>query len=65
MPEWTGEIVGAMHVNKITAKQLADEIGWDAKYLSAILNGHRTPVNAEKQVRAALARLLDGKNNEC
>jgi len=64
MPEWTGEIVGAMHVNRITAKQLADEIGWDAKYLSAILNGHRTPANAEKQVREALARLLEVKN-EC
>ena len=38
--QWTAEVVGDMHLNGITAKQLAVAIGWNPKYLSQILNGH-------------------------
>lgn len=60
MPEkWTGELLCEMHLNGITAKRLSEEIGWHPKYLSAVLNGHRTPKNAERNVRNALLRLSE------
>ena len=59
MPEkWTGEVVGIMHVNRISYQMLAEKIGWHVKYLSAILNGHRKPVGAECMVKDALEEIL-------
>ena len=57
--QWTGALIGEMHLANITAKQLAAEVGWHEKYLSAILNGHREPKNAEQTLRAALQRLTE------
>ena len=57
--QWTADIIGEMHLNGITAKQLAAEVGWHEKYLSAVLNGHRNPKNAETTLRAALDRLVN------
>lgn len=65
MPEqWTGRLVGEMHVAGITAKQLADEAGLNPKYLSAVLNGHSNPKNAEKKLYEALNRLLNKKESD-
>ena len=55
--QWTADLVGEMHLKKITAKQLAAEVGWHEKYLSVVLNGHREPKGAEATLRAALLRL--------
>lgn len=64
MPElWTGEVVGAMHVNKIRAKDLAKRLNYNEKYLSTVLNGHKTPKCAEQKIKAALAELL-AENDE-
>ena len=54
LAQWIGDVIGEMHKNKITASELANEIGWHPKYLSAILNGHRSPKNAEQKVKQAL-----------
>jgi len=61
--QWTGEIIGEMHIHGITGKQLAAEANINEKYLSAILNGHREPKGAEERLRAALARLCASKDN--
>ena len=59
MPEnWTGEIVGIMHINKISHQQLADTLGWHVKYLSAVLNGKRNPKKAEEKIRCALEEII-------
>ena len=59
MPEqWTADIVGKMHLNGIRAKDLADEVGWNPKYLSVVLNGRRNPKEAEKKLMAALDELI-------
>ena len=55
--QWTAELIGEMHLCNVTAKQLADEVGWNPKYLSTVLNGHKNPKNAEVKLRTALARL--------
>lgn len=56
--QWTAEIVGKMHLGGITHKQLAEEVGWHPKYLSAVLNGKKTPSGAENKLRSALDKLL-------
>jgi len=62
--QWTAEIIGQLHLNRITAKQLAAEIGWHEKYLSHVLNGHEEPNGAERKIRDALDRLIVQKQNE-
>ena len=57
--QWTAEIIGEMHIMGIKAKELALEVGWHPKYLSAVLNGHREPRNAEKTLKEALNRLKE------
>lgn len=56
--QWTADVIGEMHLNGVTGKQLAAEIGWNPKYLSQVLNGYVSPKGAEEKVRAALRRLL-------
>lgn len=63
MPEeWTGEIVGSLHTNRITAKELAEKMGWHPKYLSQVLNGRDKPKGAEEKVRGALAAIIEERN---
>ena len=60
LAQWTGEVIGKMHLNKITAKRLAEHLGYNPKYVSAILNGKRTPKNAEQVFRKAVDDLSAG-----
>ena len=41
MNEWIGEAVGLMHINKIMAKEVAEEMGVTPVYLSMIMNGKK------------------------
>ena len=59
--QWTADLIGKMHLAGITAKQLAAEVGWNEKYLSVVLNGHREPKSAEAKLFAALDRLTEKK----
>ena len=54
MPDkWTGDIIGIMHCNKITRKDVADEIGVTKAYITMILNGKRyVPAMQNKIVNA-------------
>lgn len=56
--KWTGEAVGIMHVHEVTAKDLAEELGWNPKYLSVVLNCKRRPKSAESIVMDALHRIV-------
>lgn len=56
--QWTGDVVGQMHQHGILKKDLALEMGWNAKYLSQVLNGRVEPHGAEERIRQALARLI-------
>ena len=58
LAQWTADIIGKMHLNNITAKQLAAAIGWNPKYLSQVLNGHKSPKGAEEKVRIGLDQII-------
>lgn len=51
-------MVGLMHDNRITKSQLADELGVTREYVSMVLNGHKTPTNAEERFTAAVKRII-------
>jgi len=57
--QWTGKIVGEMHINDITFKMLAEELDWNEKYLSRVMNHPDPPKKAEEKVTAALNRIID------
>lgn len=59
--QWTGAIVGEIHNNRLTAKDLAKELDWNPKYLSQVLNSENPPKDAEQKVTAALARIIAQK----
>ena len=55
---WTGDLVGLMHVHKISKKQLADHIGVTREYVSLVLNGHRKPAGAEEKFKTAVDEII-------
>ena len=59
--QWTGDIVGKMHIAGITAKELSEHLHYNPKYVSAILNGNREPKNAESVFRKALDEMIQQK----
>lgn len=60
--QWTGDLVGQMHNNKITKKQLAEQMGVTPEYVSMVLNGHRTPAGAEETFCAAVNAIIQSQN---
>ena len=58
---WIGEIVGLMHMNGISNKQLAEHMGMTPEYISMILNGNREPAGIEERLRNAIDEIA---NNE-
>lgn len=63
LAQWTGEVVGQMHVYGISHKSLAAKIGWHEKYLSQVMNGRVCPKNAEDKVKHALGQLIEQELN--
>ena len=61
--QWTGRIVGELHNNRITLKELAKEVGWNDKYLSQVINAENPPKDSERKLTDALNRLIDQKDN--
>lgn len=59
--QWTGRIVGELHNNRITLKELAKEVGWHDKYLSQVINAENPPKGSEQKLTDAMRRLIDSK----
>lgn len=55
---WTGEVVGEMHIHEITQDDIAKELGCRKSYVSMILNGQRSPKDAERRVRDAIMSVI-------
>lgn len=58
--QWTGEVVGQMHVAGISNKLLAAHLGYSPEYVSMVLNGKREPPGAEERFRQAVEELCQG-----
>lgn len=57
--QWTGDLIGQLHVAGITCKALAKEAGLHEKYVSQILNGRVHPKGAQEKLFAAFGRIRD------
>ena len=56
--QWTADVIGEMHLNKISKKRIAEQMGVTPEYVSMVLNGHREPEGAETRFKAALDDLI-------
>lgn len=61
LEEWTGEIVGKMHYNKITCMELAKKLGVTKSYVSMILNGSRKPKQANIRLNTAIDEIITAR----
>lgn len=62
--QWTATIISQLHLNGITAKELAIEVDWNPKYLSKVLNSRVNPKGAEEKLTAALQRIIDRRKTK-
>lgn len=62
MDEWTGLVIGKMHINRITQDELAKHIGIRRDYLNKILNGKKSPKNIEQRVMNAVDEIISERN---
>lgn len=61
--KWTGRLIGNMHIYNITSAELAAKLGLHPKYVSAILNGHRSPTGAKQRFEKAVAEIIDERKS--
>lgn len=60
MPEkWTGELLGRMHNERVSAADLAEELGCTKAYVSMVFNGARSPANARERFEGAFQAVLE------
>lgn len=57
--QWTAELVGEMHLNGVSKKQLAEQLNVTPEYVSMVLNGHREPRRAEERFKEAVKMLIE------
>lgn len=62
--QWTGELIGEMHLKKISKKQLAERLGVTPEYVSMVLNGHREPDGVEERFRDAVESLIQEQTQD-
>ena len=62
--QWTGALIGRMHIHGITLKELSDHMGRNPKYVSGVINGHYEPAHAEEQYNKALDALIAERESE-
>lgn len=58
IPKWTGELIGKMHNNKVFKLELAEHMGLSVEYVSMVLNGRRTPPDAEERFNKAVDEII-------
>ena len=63
MEQWIAEVVGNMHLNIITQTQLAEQLGVTNDYIWMILNGKKSPKDAEQRIKDAIDKLIAEKTN--
>ena len=61
--KWTGNLLGRMHNEKITNRDLAKELGVSSAYISQILNGNRKPDGIKQRMDNAVSRIIEKREN--
>lgn len=61
MEAWIANVVGKMHVNKISNIELAKKLNVTPQYISELLNGKKSPKGAEERITAAVDEIIAEK----
>ena len=64
MEQWTGELVGKMHNEKIRLEDVDSELGITKAYVSMLLNCKRKPKDAREKLEHAVEEIIRRKNEE-
>lgn len=63
MPEeWTGDVLREMHINRVTAKEVAEELGVTKSYISMVMNGKKNPAGMEQRMRDAIHAIVNRRS---
>lgn len=62
--QWTADLIGEMHLARVSKKQLAEHLGVTPEYVSMVLNGHRDPDGAAGRFRDALNQIISARNQD-
>ena len=52
--QWTGDVVGKMHIYGVSIRDMASFMGITPEYTGRVLNGKDEPKGAEEKFRLAL-----------
>lgn len=58
MEKWIAVIVGKMHINKISNKDVAEKMGVTPEYISMLLNGKKSTKTAKEDITSAIDSIL-------
>lgn len=56
--QWTADIVAKLHLQGITRRELADELGVTAQYVTMVLNGKKSPAGMQERMETAIAEIV-------
>ena len=62
--QWTADLIGEMHLAKVSKRQLAEHLGVTPEYVSMVLNGHREPAGAAQRFRDALNQIISAQEED-
>ena len=62
MEQWIANAVGKMHVNKVSQTDIAKKMGVTNDYIWMILNGKKSPKNAEARITTAISDIIRERN---
>jgi toxin-antitoxin system, antitoxin component, xre family len=62
--QWTADLIGEMHLARVSKKQLAEHLGVTPEYVSMVLNGHREPDGAAGRFREALTQIVSAQRQD-
>lgn len=57
--QWTGDLVGKMHVNRVRNTDLAEELGVTQAYVSMMLNSKRSTKGMKEKLEKAFEAVLE------
>lgn len=57
--KWTGELVGRMHMARVSKRDLANELGITPEYVGRVLNGKDAPKDAETKFNEAFRKIVE------
>ena len=63
IPKWTGILIGKMHNNSISKKDLAGKLNFSQEYISMVLNGKKTPKGARERFEATVEEIIKERDS--